>query len=125
LLHEVAYADEPGLEAFVGGLEYRIEAWSGPVDATGATLTLTVLRSGRVVGALERADSALVVRGQLDAFGNFEGELVEGERPHRLVAKLAPASAHAGSDLLAATGQLIQIWGTGNVPFAWSCRLAP
>jgi hypothetical protein len=125
LLHEVAYADEPGLEAFVGGLEYRVEAWSGPVDASGATLTLTVLRTGRVVGALERGDSALVVRGQLDAFGNFEGELVEGERPHRLVAKLAPASAHSGSDLLAATGQLIQIWGTGNVPFAWSCRLAP
>jgi tetratricopeptide (TPR) repeat protein len=126
LLASASFVPNAALDAFVGAHSMRVEFATGPIDAKEASLTLTVLGTGKVVGTVELAGGdALVLRGTIDAFGNLDAQLRRGTDTFPVLAKWAPAQVHVQFAPLRETGQLLQIWGTGNLPYAWVCRPLP
>jgi len=112
-----------GLTAFAGLHEYRLEIAPTPLEAVGATLTLTVKADGRVVGTLELADATLVpVTGQLDEHGNLEATLRTPDGPLAALAKLAPAGFERGYEPLARQGQYLHVLDADGTPHLWLAR---
>jgi caspase domain-containing protein len=114
------FAFARGLAAFEGVQELVVAEAPGPVAAVGATLTLTIKSSGRVLGALELVDGAVLpLTGTLDEFGNLTGELRAPAGTLSLLAKLAPPGFARSFDPLANTGQMLHLLDAAGVAYPW------
>jgi len=120
LLAETSFLPEPALEAFVGAHAYELQPGAGPLVGEGATLTLTVLKGGKLVGTwIGASGDSYVLQGTLDAYGNLEAELDTEGGSHLVLAKLVPRQAWEGYAPLEGAAQRFTVIEPGGHPSAW------
>lgn len=132
LARELSFAAEPSLDAFRGTVELEVTESGGELQATGASLLLTVRKGGKVNGTLELPASeehpdgdVWSFRGMIDRYGNLEAELSGAGRPAKVFTKLAPVDTYATCQPLAEHGLLIHVMDEAARLSSWSARLRP
>lgn len=126
------FAGAGGLKEFVGAYLFQVvitpDRNDGDLDAKDATLQLSVLPDGRVLGALMlTTGEALVVRGTVDARGNLEVQAQRGAgdtaEAFTLLAKLAPLALYHEYAPLSEQGQRFDVLRPDGLRRIWLAKL--